>query len=393
MGVNWKFFTGSLLASFLVFGVIFNLPKIIQAAQTINSATLNGMSSVTVSVNTSVSASITATLTASGTDDWVSTGWRINSGPETCVDTADYTTGGPFTEGFSITSPSSAGTYNVTLTIYANASCGNPSESTTLIGGIVVPGATPTPSPTATPNGNPGAIWTTDATCGDSQQDANQFDQGDHVFINGSNFNGNTQYAWSITGQPGNASGDPNQVVVSGNQTTDSNGAFCFDAYTVAIDDCGEYNVDFENKGDNYHISISCAQASPTPTPTPGPGTPSPTPFCDNEEFPCPTPTPAPTVLGDNDVCTNIDGVQTSVPNGLHLDASGRNCVDYQLSGPPTENGSGQVLGASTSGKVLGASTTAKTGTAEDMVGLALVLSGTILVGTSFNAYRKVYAQ
>ena len=94
-----------------------------------------------------------------------------------------------------------------------------------------------------------------------------------------------------------------------------------------------------------------------------------------------------------DDVCANIDGFQTSVPNGLHLDASGRNCVSFELGGPPpTNGGGGQVLGAST-GKVLGASTTAKAGTSEDMIGLVLVLSGTILVGTSFNAYRKVYAQ
>ncbi|MEK7497461.1 MAG: hypothetical protein AAB656_00910 [Patescibacteria group bacterium] len=139
---------------------------------------------------------------------------------------------------------------------------------------------------------------------------------------------------------------------------------------------------DHTNNADGiWCLALAQQQASPTPTPT-GSST--------------PTPTPTPTVLGDNDVCANINGVQTSVPNGLHLDASGRNCVSFEFGGPgPNGNGGGgQVLGASTtSGQVLGASTTARAGTAEDMIGLTLIASGTILVGTSLNAYKKVYAQ
>jgi hypothetical protein len=72
-----------------------------------------------------------------------------------------------------------------------------------------------------------------------------------------------------------------------------------------------------------------------------------------------PTPTP-----GDSgDVCANIDGVQTSVPNDYHLDASQRNCVQFELGGAPDSGIGG--------GSVLGASTMAGTGSAQDLMSLA----------------------
>lgn len=100
-----------------------------------------------------------------------------------------------------------------------------------------------------------------------------------------------------------------------------------------------------------------------------------------------------PTSTTTNDVCANIDGVQTSVPSGLHLDASGRNCVDYQYGGPSgggTPGGS--ILGASTtSGRVLGTTTVAKTGIAEDIIGSVLVALGSALTVTSFYGYKKAF--
>jgi len=104
------------------------------------------------------------------------------------------------------------------------------------------------------PVGGSGSIWTTNGDCGTSQQDVNHFSVGDHVYINGSNFTPNTSYAWNITGQPGGASNDPSQQVAGGNFTTDGNGDFCFDAYTVLWDDGGEYNVNFATKQDNYGV-------------------------------------------------------------------------------------------------------------------------------------------
>ena len=101
--------------------------------------------------------------------------------------------------------------------------------------------------------GHSGSIWTTRNDCGDFSQDVNQYALGEKVYINGANFNPGT-YNWSIKGQPGGASCDPCLVVASGQYTVDESGAFCFEAYTIAMDDCGEYKVKFDGKKDNYRI-------------------------------------------------------------------------------------------------------------------------------------------
>ena len=104
--------------------------------------------------------------------------------------------------------------------------------------------------------GGAGAIWTTTGSCGDDTQDTNHFSAGDEVYINGSNFAPGS-LPWSIEGKPGGASCDPNITVASGTVTVDATGTFCFHAYTVANDDCGEYNVDVDGKKDNYRVDAS----------------------------------------------------------------------------------------------------------------------------------------
>ena len=101
--------------------------------------------------------------------------------------------------------------------------------------------------------GGSGAIWTTNGACGDEGQDANHFRIGDEVYINGSNFEPGT-YNWAITGNPGGSSCDPGIVVASGTVEVDSSGAFCFSAYTVREDDCGEYRYTVGGKNDNYRV-------------------------------------------------------------------------------------------------------------------------------------------
>ena len=105
--------------------------------------------------------------------------------------------------------------------------------------------------------GNPGATWTTTDSCGDPQN-VNEYAIGDVVYINGANFCEGT-YNWDITGQGGSenaqASCDPNIVVASGTVTTNADGTFCFQAYTVADDDCGVYKSTVDNnKHDAYHV-------------------------------------------------------------------------------------------------------------------------------------------
>lgn len=97
-----------------------------------------------------------------------------------------------------------------------------------------------------------GSIWTTTSACGEIQND-NHYAVGEDVYIRGNNFGAST-YAWDITGQPGQASCDPNVPVASGNLVVDNSGAFCFKAYTVLEGDCGEYKANFDNKHDNYRV-------------------------------------------------------------------------------------------------------------------------------------------
>jgi len=110
-----------------------------------------------------------------------------------------------------------------------------------------------------------GSIWTTNgSSCQDpAAQDTNHYDAGDHVYIRGNGFTPNAAGTFTITGQPGGASNDPQQVVASDGFTTDATGYFCVDAYVVGSEgaddgyvDDGTYSVDVEvgkDKGnDNY---------------------------------------------------------------------------------------------------------------------------------------------
>ena len=129
--------------------------------------------------------------------------------------------------------------------------------------------------PSFASGGGSGAIWTTKATCGTPDQDVNHFNAGDAVYINGENFDLGLTYDWSITGNPGGASTDPNTVVAGGTLSingsggvtvnwttgtayagtvTGAGGAFCFQAYLVQSDDGGEYQVKVGSKGDNYRV-------------------------------------------------------------------------------------------------------------------------------------------
>lgn len=112
--------------------------------------------------------------------------------------------------------------------------------------------------------------------------------------------------------------------------------------------------------------------------------------ICENEE---PTPTPEPTVT-PGDVCWNLEGIQTSVPDGYHKDTPDGACNTYEFGGPPSGgNGpQGQVLGTSTvagKGQVLGASTMAKTGGFEETLYQAIMVIGGTLTGFGLKNFKK----
>ncbi|KKW01258.1 MAG: hypothetical protein A2898_02190 [Candidatus Kerfeldbacteria bacterium RIFCSPLOWO2_01_FULL_48_11] len=113
----------------------------------------------------------------------------------------------------------------------------------------------------------PASVWTTQVTCANpADQDANEYANGDTVYIRGKNFLANTTYYWTIMGNPGGASADPSQIVKSDDVVTDGDGFFCLAAYVVGSDgdlDDGVYTVDvYDNsdheggsKNDNYHVN------------------------------------------------------------------------------------------------------------------------------------------
>ena len=154
-----------------------------------------------------------------------------------------------------------------------------------------------------------GAIWTTTSACGTEGQDINHFAIGEHVFINGNNFDADTSYDWTITGKPGGASSDPGIIVASGNEVTDGAGAFCVDAYIVAADDDGEYAVDFGGKGDNYRVDGSILVPTDTQTPSD-----TPTITSTSTSTNTPTNTPSGTVIAPT--ATNTS---TNTPSGTFV--------------------------------------------------------------------------
>ena len=114
---------------------------------------------------------------------------------------------------------------------------------------------------------------------------------------------------------------------------------------------------------------------SPSPSVSPSPSTdPSPSGDPEPSESPLPTATPG-------DVCTNIDGFQSSIPDGYYVNTDSTVCLQFQYGGPqvPSSGTGGQVLG--TTSEVLGASTLAATGTFESQIFSALFALGASLIG------------
>lgn len=95
------------------------------AARTIDSATLNGGTSVTVAPGATISVTITVTTSGFlGLDtNWNCTRWRIGSGAWTNVDHGNHSGSGTYSETFGITAPSNLGTYSVSFIAHSNNNC------------------------------------------------------------------------------------------------------------------------------------------------------------------------------------------------------------------------------------------------------------------------------
>ncbi len=99
-------------------------------SRSVNSATLNGSSTVSVLANATISAAVTVNHTGSD-NNWRSTGWRIGtSGSFTCVNHNDHNSDGTQTETFNVTAPSSTGVYTIQFVAYSNNTCNSGASST-----------------------------------------------------------------------------------------------------------------------------------------------------------------------------------------------------------------------------------------------------------------------
>lgn len=124
-----------------VVAAIFGMALVAFAAATINSATVNGGSTVTVGPGDSITAAVNATG-SSDPNKWESTGWAISTTPTgsySCQNTPKHDNGSAATESFSITAPLTAGTYNAYFKVFSDNGCSsNASATTTLTNGVIV---------------------------------------------------------------------------------------------------------------------------------------------------------------------------------------------------------------------------------------------------------------
>jgi hypothetical protein len=107
-------------------------------------------------------------------------------------------------------------------------------------------------------------------------QNVNSYSEGQHVYLRGDHFAAGS-LTWTITGQPGGASGDAGVVVASGVGEADGLGYFCIDAYTVASDDWGVYQAvvtqGSTSKADNFTVVAGTTDPGTTDPGTTDPGT------------------------------------------------------------------------------------------------------------------------
>lgn len=103
--------------------------------------------------------------------------------------------------------------------------------------------------------GSMGAVWTTTNGCGEPSQNVNHYDVGEQVWINGVGFYKGDVYNWTVRGNPGSSSCDPNKIVATGITDLMHEESFCFPAYTVEEGDCGVYKIRFGMKRDSYRVN------------------------------------------------------------------------------------------------------------------------------------------
>lgn len=137
----------------LVFASLVLVPAAAHAALTVNSATLDGVTSVTVIPGATITAVVNVTTSGSGAAArWYSTGWSIGTaapGAVTCMNHANHGAAGAYSETFSVAAPATPGTYNAYFIAYSNDACSSGASATYTMAGAVVVTANPAPATTS----------------------------------------------------------------------------------------------------------------------------------------------------------------------------------------------------------------------------------------------------
>ena len=114
-----------------------------RAGATLNSATVNGATSVNVVPGTALTINVNLTLT--GNTDWQST--RLTTLPASslsvCSELPSYTTSGTYNQAFSVNAPDTNGTYTLVVTSYEGARCTTQSDTGNLNAAIVTDSTSP----------------------------------------------------------------------------------------------------------------------------------------------------------------------------------------------------------------------------------------------------------
>lgn len=140
----WARVCRAFMAALLLLGLL-GFSQSAHANRTINSATLNNASSVTVVAGDFVTLVVNVTTDSSGGGNptrWRGTGWLISATPPgtlTCWDNTNYDSAGTNSANTTIQVPATAGTYNLYLVAYSNNGCSSDASTTyVLTGGVIV---------------------------------------------------------------------------------------------------------------------------------------------------------------------------------------------------------------------------------------------------------------
>jgi hypothetical protein len=93
------------------------------------------------------------------------------------------------------------------------------------------------------------SMWLTKTDCSTAGTKAEQFNPGETVYAHGTGFTPNT-YVLSIRENPFK----PSDIITPDqNKVVNATGNFCFAAYTIQLDDDGEYRVYVGDVNENFH--------------------------------------------------------------------------------------------------------------------------------------------